>query len=158
MFSKVSFSFSGYLRAVSAALLLLALSSCSGGNKGMLESISISPATGTGANVSYTATGTFTASPRTVTPLPVSWFILGPGIDPPPFSYELADGSFSAQHCSAIQSKTAIDYEVVAVAPADPAASNSGQIPYQVFLDLVEARTKTSEGGFVAASAELVCP
>lgn len=50
--------------------------SCGGGNPNrMLEMISISPSSATAQNgqAQFVATGTFNASPITVTPLPVNW-------------------------------------------------------------------------------------
>jgi hypothetical protein len=61
---------------VSAALITL---SCGGtGSNRMLESISISPSSAQAQNgqAQFVATGTFTASPVTVTPLAVNW--IGP--------------------------------------------------------------------------------
>jgi hypothetical protein len=91
-----------------------------------------------------------------VTPLPVSWFLMGPGVDPPGPGYSLAKGKFTAVRCSEAN-PVALTYTVIAVAPADPNAPSSGSMPAQVFTDLVTAHTKTEEGGFVAATASLVC-
>jgi hypothetical protein len=142
------------------ALPLLApialLVGCSGGMNRQLESISVSPATGSGAPVSYKATGTFTSSPTTVTPLAVSWFMMGPAIDPPGPEYMLTKGDFTAWRCRQAN-PVASTYTIIAVAPADPNAPNSGSMPSQVFSDLVIQHTKSSEGGFVAGTAKLGC-
>ncbi len=57
---------------------LIALS-CGGGTNPnrMLESISISPAVANAQNgqAQFVATGTFSAAPVTVTPLPVNWIV-----------------------------------------------------------------------------------
>ena len=47
---------------------------------------------------------------------------------------------------------------LIALAPADPKAPKAGGVPSNVFQDLVIARTKTAEGGFVASTAKLICP
>ncbi len=138
--------------------LLSSIPGCSVGANRALESISISPNTAAGASASYIATGTFNTSPLTVNPQSVSWYIMGPGIDPPPAVYSLAVTSYNGQRCSQFQTKTTETYTVIAVAPVDPAASNSGTIPSQVFEDLVIGRTTTAEGGFVSATATLSCP
>ncbi|HXR39173.1 MAG TPA: hypothetical protein VN776_08770 [Terracidiphilus sp.] len=144
--------------AVPALVLLLSIPGCGNGANRQLQSISISPSSASGASASYTATGAFNPSPMTVTPLSVSWFIMGSGIDPPGSAYSLANGNYRAQRCSQVQTETTLDYVVLAVAPADPNAPSSGPIPTQVFQDLVLARTMTSEGGFVAGTAALTCP
>ncbi len=69
------------VRLVFSATLLLLVAvvtmSCGGGTNPnrMLESISISPAIAHAQNgqAQFVATGTFSASPRTVTPLAVNW-------------------------------------------------------------------------------------
>jgi len=144
--------------AIPAALLLFSIAGCVADSDRVLQSISISPNTATGASASYTATGTYSSAPVTVTPLSVSWFVMGPGLDPPGPGYALAPGAFQAQRCSQVQSKTSQDYVVIAVAPANPNAPSSGPMPSQVFQDLVTAHTITSEGGFVASTAALTCP
>jgi hypothetical protein len=59
-----------------AAVLGLAMASCGGGPTRVLESISISPnpAVSQNGQVQLVAAGTFNTSPRTVSPLAVSWF------------------------------------------------------------------------------------
>ena len=143
--------------AIPAALLLFSIAGCVADSDRVLQSISISPNTATGASASYTATGTYSSAPVTVTPLSVSWLIMGPGLDPPGPGYAETPGVFQAQRCSQVQSKTTTNYVVVAFAPADPNAPSSGPMPAQVFQDLVTAHTMTSEGGFVAATAALTC-
>ena len=67
------------LRWIASAPILcatIALTSCGGGSSSrVLESISISPdpATAKNGTVQLTATGTFSSSPVTVTPLAVDW-------------------------------------------------------------------------------------
>lgn len=144
------------LAGSSLLVLLAALAGCSASMNRQLVSISVTPASASGAPVSYTATGTYNASPMTVTPLPVSWYIMGPAIDPPGPGYALAKGSFIATRCEQGNPLPG-PYAVIAVAPADPHAPVSGSMPTQVFEDLVINHTKTSEGGFVAGTAKLSC-
>jgi hypothetical protein len=137
--------------------LVSILTGCSAGPADrQLVSISISPNTATGAPVSYTATGTFSDSPVTVTPVAVSWFIMGPAIDPPGPGYALAPGKFSPERCSQ-GTPYAATYTIVAVAPSNPKAPNSGPMDSQVFSDLVIQHTKTIEDGFIADTAKLTC-
>ncbi len=136
--------------------LLLAIASCGGSANRQLASISISPATGSGA-ASYTATGTFTASPVTVTPLPVSWFIMGPGIDPPGPGYNISSGKYAPTRCIQVQGIQPATYTVIGLAPANPAAPGTGSMSNQAFEDLVIAHTTSAEAGFVAATAQLTC-
>jgi hypothetical protein len=148
-------------RIASAAVVVLALASilagCSvGPSDRQLVSISISPTAAAGAPVTYTATGTFSDSPVNVTPVAVSWFIMGPAIDPPGPGYALAPGKYTSMHCSQGTPFTAT-YTIVAVAPSNPKAPNSGAMDSQVFSDLVIQHTKTMEAGFVAGTAKLKC-
>jgi len=151
----------GYTPSFLAAALLplaLAVTACGSEMNRQLESISITPASATGATASYTATGTFNTPPATVTPLPVSWFLMGPAIDPPGPGYTLVNEAFTTNRCSQAQVNAALNYTVIAVAPVDPGAPASGPMPSQVFEDLVITHSKTAEGGFVAATAALTCP
>ncbi len=136
---------------------LLAIASCGGTANRQLLSLSVSPATGTGASVTYTATATYTSSPVTVTPAMVSWYIMGPAIDPPGPGYSLVNGSYVANRCSQIPGPTPETYTVIALAPMALNAPNSGSMSSQVFSDLVIHHTTTEEGGFVAATAHLTC-
>ena len=91
-------------------------------------------------------------SPTAITPASVSWMEFGPGLDTViTNSYSLTIQPFGA----ACSSGT---YTVVAFAPMDPYASARGSVPSQVFQDLVVQHTMSSEGGFVAATAQLTCP
>jgi hypothetical protein len=137
-----------------APLLLLVISAC-GANR-QLQSISISPSIGTGPDVAYTATGTFNRAPITVTPVSVSWYVL-PDVDPPPAMYSLSGGTFIAARCPLNNLQFTATVTVVALAPANPDAPRSGAVPSQVMQDLVYNRTRTVEGGFVAAAAKLTC-
>jgi hypothetical protein len=114
----------------------------SGGSSRQLQSIAV---TGTGmVQLQFTAAGAFNASPVTVNPLLVSWYVVNPT------PYTLTSQPFQ----SACQ-----DAVLIAVAPIDPMAPATGTIPGQVFQDLVTAHTTTLEGGFVASSPQfLACP
>jgi len=146
------------LIGIPALALLLYIPGCGGGGPHVLQSIDVSPNTAAGSTASYTATGNYSGSPMTVTPQPVSWYIMGPGIDPPPSGYTLAAAPYTGQRCAQFQAKTTEKYIVIAVAPVNPSAPNSGSVPTQVFDDLVIARTTTSEDGWVSATATLTCP
>lgn len=146
------------LIAIAATLFLFSIPGCSGGGSHVLQSIDITPNTATGATASYTATGNYNSSPLTVTPQSVSWYIMGPGIDPPPAGYTLAVAPYTGQRCSQFQTKNAENYRVIALAPVDPSAPGTGNVPSQVFQDLVIDRIATSEGGWVSATATLTCP
>jgi hypothetical protein len=123
-----------------------------------LESITVSPASATGANRIYTATGKFNTAPERVTPLSVSWYLMGPAIDPPGPGYKLEKGSFRPERCmAAAQGPAALKYTVIALAPANPDAPRSGSMPFKVFEDLVIQHTRAEEDGFLAGTASLYC-
>jgi hypothetical protein len=144
--------------AIYFAIAALTLSGANA-NRRKLESIEVTPASAKGANAAYDASGKFNAPPFKVEPLDVSWYLAGPGIDPPPPYYALKAGSFKADRCNAIAANSVVfDYTVIALAPADPSAPKSGTVPWQVFHDLVIEHSKTAEGGFVAGTAKLICP
>jgi hypothetical protein len=96
------------------------------------------------------ASGTFNDSPGTQNFLPVSWYLLGPGLPTPPASYSLGNQAFLLP-CGG---NTAI-----AVAPVNAGAPGNGTIPTQVFQDLVIAHSMSKEDGFIAASmpGQLTC-
>ena len=101
-------------------LLLFATSltlSC-GSSSRQLQSIT-TKATVNGQQLQFVATGTFSAPPLTVSPLPVSW-----SFAPPPGEYSLTTQPFTFQ-CDA-----AGEYggPIVAMAPADPSAPSQGPI------------------------------
>jgi hypothetical protein len=134
------------IAAISACLLLSATLGCGSSNR-QLQSITTN-SQGM-IQIQFTATGNFSGSPTTVTPLPVSWFVVGQAPQPEP--YTLSSQPFETECENAVV--------VVAVAPANPKAPGSGTIPDQVFQDLVIAHTTTSEGGFIASSPQNIgCP
>ena len=104
-------------------MFLSATLGCGGGsNICQLQSIA---ANGTGMiQMEFTATGTFSAQTSTVSPLPVSWYVVNPV--PSGTSYVLTSQPFQV---------TCGNATLVAVAPADPTAPASGTIPSQVFQD-----------------------
>jgi hypothetical protein len=95
---------------LSLASLTLACGSTS--NNRQLQSITIHAAVG-GEQTIFYATGTYSAPPVTVNPLPVSW-----SFAPPPGSYTLTTQGFNPP-CP-------IASPVVAMAPVDPNAASSG--------------------------------
>lgn len=134
------------IATLSVCLLLLATLGCGSSNR-QLQSIQTNSQGMT--QIQFTATGMFSASPMTVTPLPVAWFVVGQA--PPPTPYTLSSQPFVTECESAVV--------VIAIAPANPKAASSGTIPDQVYQDLVVAHTSTSEGGFVASSPQnIACP
>jgi hypothetical protein len=95
-------------------------------------------------------TGSFAynASPTAVDPLPVSWYVVPQAtaavytLTSQPFDIACQTGS-----------------SVIALAPTDPNAPNSGTIPSQVFQDLIINHTVSEEGGFIASTAQYAaCP
>jgi hypothetical protein len=127
--------------------------------KRLLESITVSPSQAKGAKAAYVATGKFNEPPVKVEPLHVSWYLAGPGIDPPPPYYSLTTAADKPDRCNEIAANPVeFHYTVIALAPADPKASRSGPVPRKVFQDLVIDHSKTSEGGFVVGFAKLACP
>src|SRR5207244_1184217 len=71
--------------SLALALLLAALSmlSCGARSNRVLESITVSPEAGNG-QVQFVATGTFSAPPTKVTPLPVNWTVGPQPMSPQP--------------------------------------------------------------------------
>jgi hypothetical protein len=123
-------------------LLVLATSvmlACGGGDppSRTLQSISIT-STANGNQIQFVATGTFSAAPTTVTPLPVDWsngYLSPPGGN---LQYALTSKPY-AFNCTA--SGEAI--QVTALAPPDPNASASGSMSFS---------------GLIAGHAAAICP
>ena len=136
--------------------LPLAVSACGGNVTRQLQSITIARASGT--QVNFTAAGMFTAAPVTESPLAVSWYLMGPAIDPPPANYVLVGTPYHPARCVQAPGSPSVTYTVIALAPVDPNAPLSGSMPYKVFDDLVIAHSKTAEGGFIAATTTVTCP
>jgi len=137
------------LIAVPVLLSLLSTLGCGGGGTRQLQSIAAS-ATGM-TQIQLTATGTFTASPKNVAPLAVSWWVRDGVVLDPPYTYTLTTQPYSV----ACQTGAS----VVAIAPANPKAPSSGTIPTQVFQDLIQSQSATSDGGFVVSAPQTIfCP
>jgi len=115
-----------------ALLLLLfvcvSVLTCGSGGR-HLQSIAISKTT-SGMRIAFAATGTFSSSPRTVSPLAVSWSM---GLLAPPpreYTYKLTAQSFVVD-CAALGSGPVV---VSAVAPFNPNAPGSGTLPMSDML------------------------
>jgi len=132
-------------------LVLLGISACGSGSR-QLQSISIS--SGGNVNMQYTATGTFSKAPTTVSPLPVSWYVVNSAVNPavngPIVGYALTTEPYTLSPC-------VLTDTVVALAPVNPSAPSSGALPDKVYQDLVVNHTVSMEGGFVAAAAPANC-
>lgn len=130
---------------------LLVSLGCGGGSRRQLQSIS-TQATGN-TQLEITASGTFNASPTSVSPLAVAWYTISPSVDYQggPVAYTLTSQPYSTP-C-----KTG--FSAVAISPQSPSAAATGTIPNKVWLDLAVAQTTTSEGGFIASPAQIIfCP
>jgi hypothetical protein len=115
--------FLAFLVLLSAASLTLACGSSSSNRQ--LQSITIN-STVSGQLVQFTATGTFSAPPTTVTPLPVSDWGIGPFAPPPAtVQYTLTTQPFVFDCLG-----SAPGLPVSALAPTDPNAPASGSLPW----------------------------
>ena len=109
-------------------ILVLAMAwltlSCGSGNGRQLESITLTQTTiNNGQDVQFVATGTFSAPPTTVTPLPVDWTTDGLMAPPPQiYDYTLSTQPYVV-NCTALEPAVP---QVVAFAPRDPNAPTSG--------------------------------
>jgi hypothetical protein len=98
-------------------LLVTSLSlSCGSGSHRQLQSITIK-GVANGAQIQFTATGTFSAPPTTVTPLPVSWSL---ALRPPQYSLTTQPFVFNCAEAGLYV------IPIVAMAPADPQAPSAG--------------------------------
>jgi hypothetical protein len=135
------------IATLSVALFLSATFGCGSSNRRLQL---ITPSSAGMIQFQFSAAGTFSASPTSVNPLPVSWYVIPAG-DDPPFGYTLTSQPFATSCRTGAL--------VIALAPTDPNAPTTGSIPTQVFQDLVLAHTTTAEGGFVASSPQnIACP
>jgi len=123
------------LRALIVLLLTISLTlSCgspsSSASGRQLKSISISQ-TANGGEAQFVATGTFSAPPMTVTPLPVMWG-LQLYAPPPPgnLDYTLTSQPF-AFNCATMGSEVG---PVSAIAPSDPSAPANGSLPFSEMI------------------------
>lgn len=117
------------------SLTLSCGSGSSGSNNRQLQSIAINEVVN-GQQVQFIATGTFSAPPTTVSPLPVSW-----SLDLPPRQYTLTTEPYTFLQC---ESAGPYFLPIVAVAPVDPNAPSTGSI-YPV-------------SNMVMQSAQITCP
>lgn len=92
------------------------------GNARHLQSISVSQ-TVNGAQIAFVATGTFTAPPTTVTPLPVDWMLGIPAPPPKQWTYTLTNQPY-IYNCLNLNSLN--PGQITAFAPGDPNAPPSG--------------------------------
>jgi len=105
-------------------LLVVAMlfpSSC-GNSRRHLQSISIAKSV-SGPQIQFVATGTFSAPPTTVTPLPVDWILRIPAPPPQQWTYTLT-GQPYVYDCN--NANPVNPNGVTAIAPADPKAPISG--------------------------------
>lgn len=86
-----------------------------------LQSISISQVAA-GAKIQFVATGTFSAPPTTVSPLPSDWMVGIPAPPPEQWTYTLTSQPY-AYDCTLNPSQAG---QVTAIAPTDPNAPSSG--------------------------------
>jgi hypothetical protein len=107
------------------SLFLFASMTLACGSGRQLQSISISQ-TVNGQQIEYVATGTFSAEPKTVTPLPVQWTIepTRPTLQLPQRPYTLTTEPYTVT-CPNAAEATSV---VVAFAPPDPNAPVSGSV------------------------------
>ena len=102
-------------------VLALACFALSCGSSRRLQSITISQTT-SGTQITFVATGTFSAPPTTVTPLPVSWYVGAVGAQ-----YTLTTQPFSTSNVCPPVASPAVGL-LVAMAPADPKAPSNGSV------------------------------
>jgi hypothetical protein len=112
--------------------------SCGSGSGRQLQSITVAQ-TVSGQQIEFVATGHFSETPTTVTPLPVTWGV-GPFAPPPPgnLDYQLTTQPFVFTCTVAGPS-----LPVVAWAPPDPNVAGTGSWPFKKM---------------VIASAAVTCP
>jgi hypothetical protein len=113
---------SKYLAPSLLVLLVLLTLSCGSSNTSrQLQSISISRSV-VGTRIQFVATGTYSAPPITVTPLPVDWTLGLMAPPPPQYSYTLTTQPYVV-NCSGVEPE---GLPLVAFAPPDPDAPSSG--------------------------------
>jgi len=103
-----------------ATLFTLSCGSSSPGRQ--LQSISVSQ-TVNGQQVQFVATGTFSASPTTITPLPVDWMLGIPAPPPKEWTYSLTTQPY-VYDCANLNPVN--PGQVTAIAPVDPNAPATG--------------------------------
>jgi hypothetical protein len=119
---------------LSTASLTLACGSSSNNSGRQLQSISIN-STVVGQQVQFTATGTFSAPPTTVSPLPVSDWGIGPFAPPPEnVQYTLTTQPFVFD-CTG----SGPYLPVSTLAPSDPNAPTNGSLPFSKMITAAAA-------------------
>ena len=107
-------------------ILLLPVTSltlaCGSGSSRQLQSITITQ-TANGQQIEFIATGHFSSSPTTVTPIPVEWSVQL--MAPPPPQYTLTTQPFVFD-CGVAELTSPGPIPIVAYAPADPNAPFTG--------------------------------
>ena len=97
--------------------------SCGSSSSGRrLQSISVSQ-TVNGQQIQFVATGTFSAPPTTVTPLPVDWMLEIPAPPPKEWTYTLTNEPY-VYDCANMNPVN--PGQVTAIAPVDPNAPAQG--------------------------------
>ena len=114
-------------------LVTLLTLACGGGNR-QLQSITIK-ATTSGTQIQFTASGTFSAPPTIVTPLPVDW---SNGYLSPPPSGPLDYALTTQPYVINCAESSGTEVQVTSFAPQDPGAPLSGALP---FANLVMAHS-----------------
>jgi hypothetical protein len=111
-------------------LSVLGMLACGGarqaGNGRQLQSITISQ-TASGQQIEFVATGTFSAPPITVTPLPVMWGLQLYAPPPGNLDYTLTSQPY-VFNCATMGGQA--PGPVSAIAPSDPAAPATGAWPF----------------------------
>jgi hypothetical protein len=121
-----------FLGLLSAACLTLACGSSSSNRQ--LQSITIH-STVSGQQVQFIATGTFSAPPTTVSPLPVSDWGIGPFAPPPEnVQYTLTTQPFVFD-CTG----SGPYLPVSTLAPSDPNAPTNGSLPFSKMITAAAA-------------------
>jgi hypothetical protein len=118
-----TFSLLFLIAAVSAVSLSCGSSSTTDARH--LQSITITQTVG-GQQVQFVATGTFSAPPTTVTPLPVMWGLQLYAPPPESLDYALTTQPYMFS-CAAVGAEAG---PVSAIAPSDPAAPATGSWPF----------------------------
>ena len=114
-------------------LLLCTLLTLSCGSSGRhLQSISITQSV-SGQQIQFVASGTYSAAPTTVSPLPVDWILGLPAPPPTRWTYTLSNQPY-AYDCSNLNPLR--PGSVTAVAPTDPNAPASGTTTNVVMASL----------------------
>ncbi len=126
MYTRVAMNrYSVLILLLLVTLFTLACGDSSSSNR-QLESINIK-ATADVEQVQFTASGTFSAPPTTVAPLPVDW---APGFLAPPAEYVDYTLTTEPYVFSCLGYPSGTEIEVTAFAPKNPSAPVSGSSPW----------------------------